>query len=86
MQPPSALQTALALRQAIWRKAEPPGSAGWTVCGIPRDFYTDHGSDFTSRHLEQVAADLHIHLIFSIPGAPRGRGKIERFFARSATI
>jgi putative transposase len=80
VQPPSALQTALALRQAIWRKAEPPGSAGWTVCGIPCDFYTDHGSDFTSRHLEQVAADLHIHLIFSIPGAPRGRGKIERFF------
>ena len=77
VQPPSALQTALALRQAIWRKSEP---AGWTVCGIPRDFYTDHGSDFTSRHLEQVAADLHIHLIFSIPGAPRGRGKIERFF------
>jgi len=77
LQPPSALQTALALRHAIWRKAEPPG---WTVCGIPRDFYTDHGSDFTSRHLEQVAADLHIHLVFSIPGAPRGRGKIERFF------
>ncbi len=28
---PSALQTALALRQAIWRKSEP----GWHVCGIP---------------------------------------------------
>ena len=37
---PSALQTALALRQAIWRKSEP----GWHVCGIPDAFYTDHGS------------------------------------------
>jgi putative transposase len=73
---PSALQTALALRQAIWRKAEPH----WHVCGIPAVFYTDHGSDFTSRHLEQVAADLPMALVFSTPGVPRGRGKIERFF------
>jgi hypothetical protein len=35
---PSALQTALALRQAIWRKADP----AWHVCGIPTVFYTDH--------------------------------------------
>jgi putative transposase len=28
---PSALQTALALRNAIWRKSE----AGWTICGMP---------------------------------------------------
>jgi putative transposase len=42
--------------------------------------YTDNGSDFTSRHLEQVAADLKIQLIFSTPGKPRGRGRIERFF------
>jgi putative transposase len=61
---PSALQTALALRQAIWRKADP----AWHVCGIPSAFYTDHGSDFTSRHLEQVAADLGMRLVFSLPG------------------
>jgi putative transposase len=73
---PSAIQTALALRQAIWRK----GRAGWQVCGIPGILYSDHGSDFTSRHLEQVAADLKIRLINSIVGRPRGRGKIERFF------
>jgi putative transposase len=72
---PSALQTALALRQAIWRKAEP----GWHVCGIPAVFYTDHGSDFTSRHMEQAAADLGKRLVFSLPGQPRGRGKIERY-------
>jgi putative transposase len=73
---PSALQTALALRQAIWRKSEP----GWHVCGTPDAFYTDHGSDFTSRHLEQVAIDLKIRLVFSRQGKPRGRGKIERIF------
>ena len=73
---PSAIQTALALRQAIWRKSQP----GWHICGIPQILYTDHGSDFTSRHLEQVSADLKIRLIFSTAGNPRGRGKIERFF------
>ena len=73
---PSALQTALALRDAIWRKLEP----AWHVCGIPDVFYTDHGSDFTSQHLEQVALDLSMQLIFSTVGVPRGRGKIERFF------
>jgi putative transposase len=72
---PSALQTALVLRQAIWRKAEP----GWHVCGIPSVFYTDHGSDFTSQHLEQAAADLGIRLVCSLPGHPRGRGKVERY-------
>jgi len=75
-QVPSILHTALALRQAIWRKSEPH----WHVCGIPQIFYTDHGSDFTSRHLEQVAADLKIELIFSTVDMPRGRGKIERLF------
>jgi putative transposase len=72
----TALTTALALRQAIWRKED----ARWHVCGIPSTFYTDHGSDFTSRHMEQVAADLHLELIFSQVSIPRGRGKIERFF------
>ncbi len=72
---PSAFQTALMLRQAIWRK----GEAAWRICGIPGVFYTDHGTDFTSQHLEQVAADLKMRLVFSTKGEPRG--KIERFFA-----
>ena len=46
----TALTTALTLRQAIWRKDDPRRSA----CGIPSVFYTDHGSDFTSKHMEQV--------------------------------
>jgi putative transposase len=74
---PSALHTSLALRQAIWRKED----ARWIVCGIPEVLYTDNGSDFTSDHLEQVGADLKIRLIFSLPGKPRGRGRIERFFS-----
>ena len=73
---PSAIQTALALRQGIWRKTEPH----WPICGIPQVLYTDHGSDFTSQHIEQVCADLKIQMKFSIPGKPRGRGRIERFF------
>lgn len=76
-QAPSASHTALVLRRAIWRKEDPR----WHICGIPEQFYTDHGSDFTSVHLEQVAADLKIALLFSWPGVPRGRGKIERFFS-----
>jgi putative transposase len=73
---PSSMKTALCLRVAIWRKKEPL----WTICGVPCTLYTDHGSDFTSAHIEQVCIDLRINLIFSQVGQPRGRGKIERFF------
>ncbi len=75
-QPATALTTALTLRQAIWRKEDPH----WSACGIPSVFYTDHGSDFTSKHMEQVAADIGMELVFSKTGVPRGRGKVERFF------
>src|SRR5437762_5117693 len=73
---PTALHSALTLRQAILRKEQ----AHWQIHGIPKVFYTDHGRDFTSDHLEQVAADLSMQVIFSRQGKPRGRGKIERFF------
>src|SRR3989475_741974 len=73
---PTALQTALALRQAIWSKQH----AAWPVCGIPDVLHVDHGSDFTSTHLEQVAADLHCQLVYSTVGRPQGRGKVERLF------
>jgi putative transposase len=73
---PSAIQTALTLRQAIWRKPLPQ----WKNRGIPVTFYSDHGSDFTSAHLEEVSADWGISLVFSEPSTPRGRGNIERFF------
>lgn len=73
---PSALNTALALRQAIWRKTDP----AWAMCGIPDILHVGHGSDFTSHHLERTAIDLHICLIHSTVGRPQGRGKVERFF------
>ncbi|MDR6639629.1 Mu transposase C-terminal domain-containing protein [Paenarthrobacter nitroguajacolicus] len=73
---PSAMNTALALRQAIWRKSD----ATWAMCGIPDVLHVDHGSDFTSHHLERTAIELHIRLIYSTIGRPQGRGKIERFF------
>jgi len=74
--PPSSMRTSLALRQGIWRKGHPH----WQICGVPDVLYTDNGTDFTSKHLQQVAADLKLRLVFSIPGKPRGRGRIERFF------
>ncbi|MFC3562680.1 Mu transposase C-terminal domain-containing protein [Pedobacter jamesrossensis] len=73
---PSALNTAFALRRAIWRKHEP----AWVVCGIPQILYTDHGSDFMSDHIKQVCTSLKIRMINSAVGRPQGRGKIERFF------
>ena len=73
---PSTLTTSLALRQAIWRKADP----SWPVCGIPDVLYVDHGSDFTSHHLDQVAASLRFRLVYSAVARPQGRGKIERLF------
>ena len=75
-QKPTTLTTALTLRQAICRKDDPR----WHAYGIPTVFYSDHGSDFTSKHMKQVAADLPMELIFSQVSVPRGRGKIERFF------
>lgn len=73
---PSALNTGLALRQAIWPKADPD----WVMCGIPDLLYVDHGSDFTSHHLGQVSADLRMQLVYSTVARPQGRGKVERFF------
>lgn len=73
---PSAMNTALALRQAIWPKSDP----AWPMCGIPDVLYVDHGSDFTSHHLEYTAIALEIRIIHSAVARPQGRGKIERFF------
>lgn len=78
---PSAMNTALALRQAIWHKTDP----GWPMCGIPEVLYVDHGSDFTSHHLAQTAIDLHLRIIHSTVARPQGRGKVERFFGTVTT-
>ncbi len=73
---PSSLNTSLALRQAIWRKT----NTDWPVCGVPDVLHVDHGSDFTSVHLDQAAADLRFRLVYSIVARPQGRGKVERLF------
>ena len=73
---PSAINTALALRQAIWRKE----NSDWPICGIPQILYVDNGSDFISEHIEQACIALKIRLIHSMPGRPRGRGRVERLF------
>ncbi len=73
---PSSVNTALALRQAIWKKDNPD----WQVCGVPKTIYTDHGADFMSAHIEEVCIKLKIRRINSLVGRPQGRGKVERFF------
>ncbi|MHA7210467.1 Mu transposase C-terminal domain-containing protein [Arthrobacter sp. MDT1-65] len=78
---PTAERTALALHQAVNRKANP----AWPVSGLPDVLYSDHGSDFTSARLEQVCLDTHIQLIHSRVAVPQGRGKIERFYGTIAT-
>lgn len=78
---PTAEQTALALHQAVNRKA----NSGWPVCGLPDVLYSDHGSDFTSARLERVCLDTHIQLIHSRVGVPQGRGKVERFYGTVTT-
>ena len=78
---PSALNLSLALRQAVRPKADP----AWVVSGLPDVLYADHGSDFTSDHLRQVCADLHVRLVHSAVARPQGRGKIERFFGTVTT-
>ena len=73
---PNAQNTALTLHQAIWNK----NNTNWPVCGIPEKFYTDHGSDFTSHHMEQVAIDLKINLMFSKVGVPSWSRENRTFF------
>ena len=50
------------------------------MCGLPDVLHLDHGSDFTSHHLEYTAVALKVRLIYSTVRRPQGRGKIERFF------
>jgi putative transposase len=50
------------------------------MCGCPEKFYSDHGSDFESSHIEQVAADLKFEPSHSIVGEAEPRGKVERLF------
>ena len=48
--------------------------------GLPKLFYCDNGSAFSSGHLQLVCARLGIALVHSKPYDSPSRGKIERFF------
>jgi len=48
--------------------------------GLPRKLYTDNGSAFRSKLLQEITAGLGIALVHSRPYIPQGRGKIERWF------
>ena len=48
--------------------------------GLPRKLYTDNGSAFRSKLLQETTASLGIALVHSRPYKPQGRGKIERWF------
>jgi putative transposase len=81
MELPSASVTCLALRHAIAPKQY--GSAYelsnlWGTYGIPQYLYTDGGPDFTSRHIDQIAASLGITLC--LRKRPSDGGIVERPF------
>src|SRR5450755_3015323 len=79
---PSILNTSLALRQAIWRKGDP----AWPVCGIPDVLYVDHGSDFTSNHLDQVAASLRFRIVYSAVARPQELDLLLVMHAKPRTV
>jgi putative transposase len=81
MEAPSAAVTCLALRHAIAPKQY--GSAYelsnlWGTYGIPQYLYTDAGPDFTSHHIDQIAASLGITLC--LRRRPSDGGIVERPF------
>lgn len=79
---PSSMNTALAMHMAVSRKFDPR----YRICGYPDIFYSDHGSDFISEHIRQVLLHVNSEHIFSFPGVPRGRGRVERFFRSVAQL
>lgn len=52
-----------------------------TKHGIPATVYWDNGSVYRAQQLRRMAARLKVHVIYSTPYAPEGKGKIERFWA-----
>jgi len=49
--------------------------------GVPAQIYVDHGSIYSSNHLQGICGRLGIHLSHTRPYKPQGRGKLERFFS-----
>ena len=81
MEGSSAAVTCLALRHAIMPKQYSENyelSNNWLTYGVPNYLYTDAGADFTSMHIDQVAASLGI--ILCLRRRPSDGGIVERPF------
>jgi putative transposase len=81
MEGPNAAVTCLALRQAIMPKQYDTNyelSNQWLTYGVPQYLYTDSGADFTSKHIDQIAASLGITLC--LRRRPSDGGIVERPF------
>jgi putative transposase len=81
MEGPNAAVTCLALRQAIMPKQYDVSyqlSNQWLTYGVPQYLYTDSGADFTSKHIDQIAASLGITLC--LRRRPSDGGIVERPF------
>jgi putative transposase len=81
MEGPNAAVTCLALRQAIMPKQYDVSyqlSNQWLTYGVPQYLYTDGGADFTSKHIDQIAASLGITLC--LRRRPSDGGMVERPF------
>jgi putative transposase len=77
----SAAVTCLALRHSIMPKQYSGNyelSNQWLTYGVPDYLYTDAGADFTSTHIDQVAASLGITLC--LRRRPSDGGIVERPF------
>lgn len=81
MEGSNAAVTCLALRQAIMPKQYDVSyqlSNQWLTYGVPQYLYTDGGADFTSKHIDQIAASLGITLC--LRRRPSDGGIVERPF------
>lgn len=48
--------------------------------GVPTMVHTDNGAPYVSNHFRRVCGDLGIKMVHSIPRAPTGKGRVERYF------
>jgi len=83
-EPPSELSVMDALRSAILPKIDirekyPKVECEWPAYGIPVVLICDNGSEFHSKNLRRVCAELNIELQFCPKLQPNYKGSIERF-------
>lgn len=87
--PPSGETVAECLRHAVmpkdlaWAGMKPDGmpvlSQGWPMFGTPMVVVCDQGADFISGQMRDACYRIGMHLLPLAPGAPKLKGKVERF-------